>query len=1418
MPPTPDDPPTDPQAAFGPVATRSGNSSGDATRTLDSNLAQTAVDVVIPSEHLVLLEISSDWFGIRRATEELLREVHHHYASWPQTLADVHHRAFSDFHYYNRHERGPEALSVYCDIYARILEEAPEPAVRADAVRLWLQYLEILATGSGGRRDENLTVLRAALSRMASSLEGSPELAAAASSRLRKLAAALATLPAAPAGPALDDALGLLGAALRQVYRAWTSRDDPVSWYREVTSTSTGEPVPEPIERISHGRLRDHLRDLTALTSAGASLRDRVSGILSLPGDREIVNAYLDAAQAIPADAETPSGLLSRIHWLLHLLEQDGLAAVHEPALREVNRLCSRLTIAGADEGPQTLVHELFALLRRADFPRTRAVTELVGSIGALAVASGDPDLIAALVEEILGFDFDYPGFSGFTPEWGVRVSPAHLRGVRMYLRMIEADPLLASPLIAALVVHLRLGGIFILDTDIFQRDISSLLGCEVGPVYLLIKQLLKVFPAYFNEIGAEGELRSTSTRLDEIEERRDPLCHFLRKQSHVDCNPLLAPFAEEVFRFWATGDPAPLGRYIPDGAMEDLLADDEVNPGPRVVAARLAESEGGVDRILALEPAEIDARLAELLDADPVGREKVSLLFRVRREIRRKYALDHADALHRLRGFHRVDPHLVAALEEALGRDEFETALEVLLSILERLQEIILSPGPVEAFENIYRKRHIAAGIPSMYGSYREDRFEAGGLTFRLESLAGALFERVIADEELGALDRDRLREVARWLHLLVRALRIDGYRAQGLTHCLSMLDQAVETDGVALEQYINIFQLTSRSIETLVRARVLDAYEDPTRRIVERMIERGVLASAPGDDEWATLKISEKFLRDLIAESLGLQRLDVLVGRVLGALMEQRDAHPRVPIAMVPCDLDSSIVPFGAGEEPRAGIISLGNKGFMLARLLHLGFRVPSGFVLTTELVRHPEGLAGREGIPLPVVARIRDQVVRLERLGGRRLGDATNPLLLSVRAGAPVSMPGMLETFLNVGINETIAEGMATTPRYAWAAWDSYRRFLQFWGMSHGIGRQLFDELMSEAKQRHGVPKKALLEPLRMKEVAQRYRTLLDDHGLRVIEDPFAQLLACIERVRRSWHSEHARLYRRALHIAEEWETAVLIQTMVFGNLDSGSGTGVLLTRHPHHESRSREPYGDFVVQGQGDDVVAGLVETHPITESQRLREATHSPLSLERDFPAIYGRLAAMARTLVQDQGMNHQEIEFTFESPRPEDLFILQTRDTVLASGSLVPAFEPTSQLEAARIAAGVGVGGGALSGRVAHTAHDIAELRRSHPGDDIILLRRDTVPDDIPLMLDVDGLLTSLGGATSHAAVAAKRAGKTCVVGCRPFRVSEREGRSRIGDHVLLTGDRLSIDGMDGSIYLGAHPIAEARVHGRAQQ
>jgi pyruvate,orthophosphate dikinase len=343
------------------------------------------------------------------------------------------------------------------------------------------------------------------------------------------------------------------------------------------------------------------------------------------------------------------------------------------------------------------------------------------------------------------------------------------------------------------------------------------------------------------------------------------------------------------------------------------------------------------------------------------------------------------------------------------------------------------------------------------------------------------------------------------------------------------------------------------------------------------------------------------------------------------------------------------------------------------------------------------------------------------------------------------------------------------------------------------------------MRDAKQRFGVEKKSHLPAGKMKELTLGYREFLLDHGVVIPDDPFEQLQTCASLVMESWYSEKARIYRKETQIAEEWGTAVVVQCMVYGNLNLRSGTGVALTCDPRHAAGFVRLYGDFIVQGQGDDVVSGLVETFPISEEQRLSESQSAGVSLEKDFPRIYETIDRHARTLIHNQGMFHQEIEFTFESDVPEDLYILQTRDAVMSSVTWAPAFVPTEALERAKLATGIGAGGGALSGRVAHTADDIRELRQRFAGEPIILLRPDTVPDDIPLLMQSDGMVTAIGGATSHAAVVAQRLGRTCVVGCRQLQVHEDERRSELEGHTIKTADLISINGSDGSIYLGKH-------------
>jgi pyruvate,orthophosphate dikinase len=699
------------------------------------------------------------------------------------------------------------------------------------------------------------------------------------------------------------------------------------------------------------------------------------------------------------------------------------------------------------------------------------------------------------------------------------------------------------------------------------------------------------------------------------------------------------------------------------------------------------------------------------------------------------------------------------------------------------------------------------------MYGQYREEKFEAIGLTFRIESMANALFERMFSEENLEFVTRNTLLKVADWLRLILRALRVDGFRARGPATAITMLDQALLAEGFRVDQYINIFQLLSRGLENLIRIRFLDVYGDVLERILHRMHERGALTVEAGSDiQERVLKISEGFFRDLIAESFGLQQLDNLLGKVLRVIVQWRERFDRNTLnLLMTYDAERSFVEIGPEMGPHDGVIYLGNKGFAIKRMAHDGMPVPDGFIITTEVFRCHEAMRKCEELQREVAEQIRQQVARLERMTDSRFGDPSRPLLLSVRSGSAISMPGILDTFLNVGMTVDVAEGFAKRSGAPWAAWDAYRRFVQGWGMGHGIDRDSFDTLMREGKQAARVAKKSRMAPEQMKDLALRYRDFVLERGVEITDDPYEQLHTCMHLVLDSWHSETAQSYRAAVQIAEEWGTAVVVQNMIYGNLSDRSGTGVVLTCDPRRTSGDVRLYGDFTVQGQGDDVVSGLVETFPISEKQRLTETKGAEISLEKDFPQTYESLNQLARSMIYDHGLFHQEIEFTFESDDPSGLYILQSRDAVVAQSTMVPAFVPTEALEKAKLATGIGAAGGALCGRVAHTAEDIADLRERFPEDPILLLRPDTVPDDIPLILRADGMVTAIGGATSHAALVAQRLGRTCVVGCRQLDVRDDKKRSQLAGHTISTGDFISINGSDGSVYLGKHPSTTVR-------
>jgi pyruvate,orthophosphate dikinase len=286
-------------------------------------------------------------------------------------------------------------------------------------------------------------------------------------------------------------------------------------------------------------------------------------------------------------------------------------------------------------------------------------------------------------------------------------------------------------------------------------------------------------------------------------------------------------------------------------------------------------------------------------------------------------------------------------------------------------------------------------------------------------------------------------------------------------------------------------------------------------------------------------------------------------------------------------------------------------------------------------------------------------------------------------------------------------------------------------------------------------------------------------------------------------RSWNSAKAKTYRQIMGISDDWGTAVTVQAMVYGNLNRESGTGVFFTHNPRSPDDVIRMWGDFTIGNQGEDVVSGLVKTLPISIIQQDIEMRDTDTTLETEFPEIFKALHRWAHHLVEEKGWRPQEMEFTFEGPTPDKLYLLQTRDMVIRARKPSIAFDLEDALYSRPVGHGIGVSGGAMTGRIVFTLDEIDHYRKTEPDTHLILLRSDTVPDDIREINAADGILTAKGGLTSHAAVVAHRLEKTCVVGCGTLVCNETEKICQFDEIVLTTGDHLSIDGREGAVYKG---------------
>ncbi|MFA7543177.1 MAG: PEP/pyruvate-binding domain-containing protein [Candidatus Cloacimonadaceae bacterium] len=1328
------------------------------SKALTANLELTKVQQIeLDAQALRLLELCKSHFGIHQRVELFLKELYHPFVNPLDSLGMMRQSLLGDLWFFAALAEANEAVQIIISLYDKARSYCEKEECRKKLINDYLElglslcdyptlspdvfgnYLEILISWHAELKDSFIRL----------------------GSLSRKALLKLATLCPQP-----EACLGFLRKLLLDNLLFWQSTAELGTWHEIL-----------PTHAPNYEYYQAFIDQLESIDLG------------SVPTFSEIANQH----RYLIGEIQAPS---QRVHYIFFLLSLPGMQELMDHLLWDLNRQLFDLHSLLEEEELNEIISSVFVTLAEFKKSHPSIVLDCLGTISKAILKCDKEESKRLLIRKISKFGFTPPGEVKIAGDWQMVVDKSHVKHLRILLELIAINPKQNKDLLAFTVLNITRHGIFIADTDLFQKDVSSYLNADIASVFVQSKHLLRMFPVFYHEIGAEGEIRDASTTMDEMSQRKDRLIHFLRKQIHTESNNTHITLTERILRYWVDLNPSPLMPMIPRDVWAYL---QEKNPRDleqsRFVNDFLKEHQLTDTQLLALSWQRVEVLFAKTPDTFYLKRLK--LLSFCHFLLKDKYNLDPHDIVKFLSpyGFFNSKEH--NRLSTSLARRDYESSIRQMLSFIGILNATILDPKTTDATENIYYKRHIAAGIPSMYGIYKEPKLEALGMVFRLENVIGKLFERSIGQLNLEYINGKMLKRIIRILELYDFAMKQEMITSDAFGSALSMLATMQYRTTVSINQYLDIFKLLKDSVSEIISEYYYRFYDSALH-----------LAFINDDNITAKEIFAEEFYRNLLYKSFIVQGLDGFISRILDALARMKVLfRPHELQKLMAYDPDTLFYHLSSKNARIENQVLLGSKAFFLKRMIQYEFPIPPGFVLTTDLYRNRGIINTHPDISAEFDRLLKDNLQRMENNTGLRYGDPEKPLLLSVRSGAPMSLPGAMDTFLNIGLTDEVTQRLSERANYGWTAWDCYRRLIQSWGMAYGIARDDFDKVMIDFKQRYHVQQKTQFSPKQMREMVQEYKNILDANKIHLEQDPFRQLYISIGHVLDSWNTRRAKLYREKLHIAEEWGTAVIIQKMVMGNISLNSGSGVLFTYTDWNRDEGICLNGDFTLCSQGEDVVAGLVHTLPISEAQRLEEHTDQEISLEKDFPAIYNKLLRLAQQLIYERNYPHQEIEFTFEGPSEDLLYILQTRNQVIHKS---PDYKVLGcdDCEMIPLGTGIGIGKGAINGILVISQADIKKYKDG--GEALILVRPDTVPDDMPLLFECQGLLTSRGGVTSHAAVTATRLGLIGVVNCRELVVDENSSTCSIGETQLKAGDKIALDAIGGAIYLGHYPLQSA--------
>jgi len=1355
------------------------------SQALEVNLKETkSIAYEIPKEHQWFLLLSEKYWGIHQKSNEFFKELHHPYSNKKEVVELFHDIAVGNFWICKESNECNKAIRIIIDIFDKLFSEKLPDDLSKHLVFIYLDFYNKNYDSISLYNEELFYFFDILEKNFPSNFFG----------YVSNIGYYKKSINKGLENPLINKrVLAFSKKLVHNHVEYWDKTLNIEKWYSE-NINKMHKDYSSTIKSFGNEFINYYYQQIKKAETWDSLMEQTFT-----------FSDIIDALRKKINDFEKPTEQFCYIFYLLRL---PGVIYHRNYLLIDLNNAIKRISHELNEEQCLQSIYELFALFNDFKQTYTPLILDSILTLGKEIILTNNLKLIHYFENQVIQFGFVNPEVEYKSDNWGIKVNPNHVKNIRIWLELIEYEPKTMKNLLSALVINLRLGGIFIFDTDLFQKDITTLLNSRISPIYKQVKQLSRIFPVYFSEIGAEGHLRDVSTKIDEISFRNDKLIHFLRKQVHTEGNNSHIQMIYEIIIFWSSLKKDKLKKIIPPYVIDTIDDNSDWVQGVHQVIQKVIKKfeYDHINPLLEKNVKEIEEILLAIPHDNENDKQRVALIIELYQLLKEKYLFETKNIATVIARYHFIEQSEIDKLMSLIESGNNIEALKLIFVFMQKLNEIIFNPEQTEGWENIYYKRHIAFGIPSMYGQYREDKFEALGLTFRLEQIASNLMLNLISKTNTDYFTAKTLKEICLIIQLLKEGISLDGITDQGFDSNLKMLQYSLTSDSFSIGQYINIFKFMDDSIKEIIHNYFIHPYDKLLQITIPNYVDKFDKA-IPNTQKKIIAQKSEILYRELLSSAFLIQILDNLIGKILKSLRKMEgDLSANEIKNIMSYDPDLILSPLYKETPELDNQVFLGSKGYYQKKLYLNKFPVPEGFIVTTEVFRRLNSIVKIPSLYSEIDTFVLNQIKEIEKKTGLIYGNSENPLLLSVRSGAAISMPGAMNTFLNIGLNDEITEKLSMQKNFGWTSWDCYRRLLQTWGMSYGLNRNDFDKIMMDFKKKYHVQQKIDFSKEIMKEMAFEYKALLKKNNVYFEEDPFLQIKKAIISVFESWDTSRAKVYRKHMQIAEEWGTAVVVQKMIFGNLHNESGSGVLFTNDIQELESGIHITGDFSFLSQGEDIVAGLVNTLPISEKQRIKYYQKSPFSLETAFPKIYNKLKSISEELIEKHNFSHQEIEFTFETTEPEDLYVLQTRDMSIIKPDKIEVFV-TAEEEMEKIGSGIGISKKVLNGLIVFDQHDLALLKNKYPDKNAILVRPDTVPDDIEMIFECEGLLTGKGGATSHAAVTASTLGKICIVNCSDMIVYENEKKCMISGHELFALAPIAIDGNKGIVYKGNYPI-----------